>query len=194
MIYLKLFLSFLMIGTVSFGGGYGMISLIRETVLKNGWLGEGEFMNFIAVSESTPGPLAINIATFVGSSQGGFFGAVCATLGVVLPSFIIILIIAAIIKNLLNYGGVNAFLSGVRPCIVAMILATAVIMAFDTLFSFKAVGSGFSPNIKSILLFVFLILLSSVYRRIRKKNISPIFMIILSAGCGIILFGAQPLY
>lgn len=182
-----------MIGTVSFGGGYSMISLIRETVLKNGWLGEGEFMNFIAVSESTPGPLAINIATFVGSSQGGFFGAVCATLGVVLPSFIIILIIAAIIKNLLKYGSVNAFLSGVRPCIVAMILATAVIMALDTLFSFKAVGSGFLPDIKSILLFVFLILLSSVYRRIRKKNISPIFMIILSAGCGIILFGLQPL-
>lgn len=182
-----------MVGTVSFGGGYGMISLIRETVLKNSWLGESEFMNFIAVSESTPGPLAINIATFVGSSQGGFFGAVCATLGVVLPSFIIILIIAAIIKNLLKYGGVNAFLSGVRPCIVAMILATAVIMALDTLFSFKAVGGGFSPNIKSILLFVFLILLSSVYRRFRKKNISPIFMIILSAGCGIILFGAQPL-
>ena len=193
MIYLKLFLSFLMIGTVSFGGGYGMISLIRETVLKNEWLGEGEFMNFIAVSESTPGPLAINIATFVGSSQGGFFGALCSTLGVVLPSFIIILIIAAIIKNLLKYGGVNAFLSGVRPCIVAMIIATAVIMAFDTLFSFKAVGGGFSPNIKSILLFVFLILLSAVYRRVRKKNISPIFMIILSAGCGIILFGSQPL-
>ena len=193
MIYLKLFLSFLMIGTLSFGGGYGMISLIRETVLKNGWLGEGEFMNFIAVSESTPGPLAINIATFVGSSQGGFFGALCSTLGVVLPSFIIILIIAAIIKNLLKYGGVNAFLSGVRPCIVAMIIATAVIMALDTLFSFKAVGGGFSPNIKSILLFAFLILLSAVYRRVRKKNISPIFMIILSAGCGIILFGSQPL-
>lgn len=193
MIYLKLFLSFLMIGTVSFGGGYGMISLIRETVLKNSWLGESEFMNFIAVSESTPGPLAINIATFVGSSQGGFFGAVCATLGVVLPSFIIILIIAAIIKNLLKYGGVNAFLSGVRPCIVAMILATAVIMAFDTLFSFKSVGGGFLPNIKSILLFVFLILFSAIYRLIRKRNVSPIFMIILSAGCGIILFGSQPL-
>ena len=182
-----------MIGTLSFGGGYGMISLIRETVLKNEWLGEGEFMNFIAVSESTPGPLAINIATFVGSSQGGFFGALCSTLGVVLPSFIIILIVAAIIKNLLKYGGVNAFLSGVRPCIVAMIIATAVIMAFDTLFSFKAVSGGFSPNIKSILLFVFLMLLSAVYRRVRKKNISPIFMIILSAGCGIILFGSQPL-
>ena len=193
MIYLKLFLSFLMIGTVSFGGGYGMISLIRETVLKNGWLGEGEFMNFIAVSESTPGPLAINIATFVGSSQGGFFGALCSTLGVVLPSFIIILIIAAIIKNLLKYGGVNAFLSGVRPCIVAMIIATAVIMALDTLFSFKAVGDEFSPNIKSILLFAFLILLSALYRRVRNKNISPIFMIILSAGCGIILFGSRSL-
>lgn len=188
MIYLNLFLSFLMIGTVSFGGGYGMISLIREIVLKNAWLSEDEFINFIAVSESTPGPLAINIATFVGSSQGGFWGALCSTLGVILPSFIIILIIAAIIKNLLKYGSVNAFLSGVRPCIAAMILATAVIMALDLLFSFKSVGDKFSPDIKNLLLLAFLILFSAIYRRVRKKSASPIFMIILSAGCGIILF------
>ena len=70
-----------MIGALSFGGGYGMISLVRETVLGHGWLTEGEFLSFIAVSESTPGPLAINMATFIGASQGGFWGALCATLG-----------------------------------------------------------------------------------------------------------------
>ena len=75
MIYLKLFLTFLEIGTVSFGGGYGMIALVREAVLGNGWLTEEEFLNLIAVSESTPGPIAVNTATFVGSTQGGFFGA-----------------------------------------------------------------------------------------------------------------------
>lgn len=75
MIYVQLFLNFLMIGALSFGGGYGMISLVRETVLSHGWLTESDFLSFIAVSESTPGPLAVNMATFVGSSQGGLLGA-----------------------------------------------------------------------------------------------------------------------
>ena len=86
-----------MIGALSFGGGYGMVSLVRETVISNGWLTESEFLNFIAVSESTPGPLAVNMATFIGSTQGGILGSFLATLGVVLPSFIIILLIAALL-------------------------------------------------------------------------------------------------
>ena len=114
MIYLKLFLIFFEIGAVSFGGGYGMISIIREKVLAFGWLSEDEFVNFIAVSESTPGPLAVNMATFVGSSQAGFIGGLIATLGVVLPSFVIIFIIASIMKDLLKYSGVKAMLSGIR--------------------------------------------------------------------------------
>lgn len=133
MIYVELFWNFLMIGALSFGGGYGMISLVRETVLGHGWLTEGEFLSFIAVSESTPGPLAINMATFIGASQGGFWGALCATLGVVLPSFVIILLIASVLQNLMKYAGVNAVLGGVRPCVVAMILATAINMALSTL-------------------------------------------------------------
>ena len=104
MIYAELFWNFLMIGALSFGGGYGMISLVRETVLGHGWLTEGEFLSFIAVSESTPGPLAINMATFIGASQGGFWGALCATLGVVLPSFVIILLIASVLQNLMKYA------------------------------------------------------------------------------------------
>ena len=116
---IRLFWNFLMIGALSFGGGYGMISLVRETVLSNGWLTESEFLSFIAVSESTPGPLAVNMATFVGSSQGGFWGALVATLGVVLPSFLLLLLIAAVLRNLMKYRGVEAFLSGVRPCVVA---------------------------------------------------------------------------
>ena len=128
---IRLFWNFLMIGALSFGGGYGMISLVRETVLSNGWLTESEFLSFIAVSESTPGPLAVNMATFVGSSQGGFWGALVATLGVVLPSFLLLLLIAAVLRNLMKYRGVEAFLSGVRPCVVALILATAVTMGLN---------------------------------------------------------------
>ena len=140
MIYLTLFLTFLKIGAVSFGGGYGMISLIRETVLENAWLTEEEFLNFIAVAESTPGPLAVNMATFIGSAQAGFFGALVATLGVVLPSFVIILIIAALIKNLLKYAGVKSVLSGIRPTIVGLILATALTMFVTQIFGFTSVG------------------------------------------------------
>ena len=125
MIYVELFWNFLMIGALSFGGGYGMISLVRETVLGHGWLTEGEFLSFIAVSESTPGPLAINMATFIGASQGGFWGALCATLGVVLPSFVIILLVASVLQNLMKYAGINAVLGGVRPCVC--LLYTSVI-------------------------------------------------------------------
>ena len=148
--FLKLFLTFLEIGAVSFGGGYGMISLIREKVLLNGWLSEAEFLSFIAVSESTPGPLAVNMATFIGASQGGVPGALCATLGVVLPSFFIILLIAALIHNLLKYAGVEAFLSGVRPCVVALILSTAFTMGLSTLLGISTAAETPSPAWRGI--------------------------------------------
>ena len=188
MICLRLFLSFLMIGAVSFGGGYGMVSLIRETVLSNGWLAEDEFLNFIAVSESTPGPLAVNMATFIGSSQAGFTGALVSTLGVVLPSFVIILVIAALLRNLLKYAGVNAFLSGVRPCVVAMILATALIMGLNTLLGFTAIGGGFSIDGRALIVFLLLWGVHFLWRKTRGRNPSPIAMIALSAALGIVLW------
>lgn len=147
MICLTLFWNFLMIGTLSFGGGYGMISLVREVVLGHGWLTESEFLSFIAVSESTPGPLAVNMATFIGSSQAGLPGALVATLGVVLPSFVIILLVAAVLRSVLRYAGVQAVLDGVRPCVVAMILATAVTMGLSTLGGYTAgPAGGFAPD------------------------------------------------
>lgn len=189
MIYLKLFLNFLMIGTLSFGGGYGMISLVRETVITNGWLSEDEFMNFIAVSESTPGPLGVNMATFIGSSQGGILGAFIATLGVVLPSFVIILMIAAVLKNLMKYSGVNAFLSGVRPCVVAMILATALSMALTTLLGFTSPGVVIKPDFRSLAVFIILGAVHFACKKFRKKAPSPIIMIVLSAVLGIFFWG-----
>ena len=189
MIYIKLFLNFLLIGAVSFGGGYGMISLVREVVLSNGWLTESEFMSFIAVSESTPGPLAVNMATFIGSSQGGILGAFMATLGVVLPSFVIILIIDAILKNLLKYAGVNAVLSGIRPCIVAMIIATAISMGLAAFFGFENVKSGAAPDYKSIIIFLILFAVSFLVKKLWKKKLSPILMIVFSAVLGIVFRG-----
>ena len=179
MIYAQLFWNFLMIGALSFGGGYGMISLVRETVLGHGWLTEAEFLSFIAVSESTPGPLAVNMATFIGSSQGGLVGALCATLGVVLPSFGIILLIA----------GVEAFLSGVRPCVVAMILATAVTMGLSTLGGFTGLSGGFAPDGRAILVFALLWGVHLLWKKKTQKAPSPIGMILLSAVLGILFWG-----
>lgn len=189
MIYLKLFLTFLEIGAVSFGGGYGMISLIREAVIGNGWLSEEEFLNFIAVSESTPGPLAVNIATFVGAEKGGVLGALAATAGVVLPAFAIILLIAAAMKSLLKRPAVNAFLSGVRPCVAALILATAVTMLAATLFGFKKIGDTVSPDIRAIAIFVLLAAAGAIFGKIKRRPPSPILMIGISAALGIIFYG-----
>lgn len=166
----------------------GLKMLKRETVISNGWLTESEFLNFIAVSESTPGPLAVNMATFIVSTQGGILGSFLATLGVVLPSFVIILLIAAVLKNLMKYAGVNAFLSGVRPCVIAMILATAIGMAISTLLGFTDIHSALAPDPKSILVFAILWLTHFGYKRIKKTAPSPIIMILFSAALGMLLW------
>ncbi len=187
MIYLELFLTFLKVGALSFGGGFGMIALIRESVLSSGWMTEGEFLNFVAVAESTPGPIAVNIATFVGSSEGGVIGALLATLGVILPSFFIILLIVSMISNLMKFKGVQGFLNGVRPCIVALILFTVITLALSTLFSFTEIGDSLTPDIKGILILSILFSVHFLYKRIRKKNPSLILMILLSSALGIFL-------
>jgi len=180
---LDLFLSFLLIGTVSFGGGYGMISLIREIVVGKGWLEEAELLSFIAVSESTPGPVAVNMATFIGSSQARFPGALVATLGVILPSFIIILVIAAVMKNILKYRSVNAFLSGVRPAVIALILSTALSMAESVFFK----ESSF--DIRSLFVLLLLLLTHFGYKKITGKRISPIIQILISGTAGVLIWG-----
>lgn len=184
----KLFLTFLEIGTVSFGGGYGMISLIREKVLANGWLTEGELLDFIAVSESTPGPLAINMATFIGSAQCGFSGAFFATLGVVLPSFLIILLIAALISGLLRYPAAGAFLGGVRPAVVGLILATGILMLIGNFLGVYRFGDSPAADIRELVIFAFLAAFSLGWRVLRHRSPSPILIILVSALFGIVIF------
>ena len=191
MIYLKLFLTFLEIGTVSFGGGYGMISLIREKALLNGWLTQEELLNFIAVAESTPGPIAVNMATFVGSSQGGFFGSIAATAGVVLPSFIIILIIVSLMKNLLKYKPVSAFLLGVRPCVVGLIFATALTMLGAKLTGISVITDKPDIDVYGIMILILLLILAYIYKKITSKKLSPVLMIVISAGLGMIFYSIK---
>lgn len=186
MIYLKLFLTFLEIGALSFGGGYGMLSLIRDKVMLYGWLTEEELLNLVAVSESTPGPIAINMATFVGSEQGGFWGAACATVGAILPSFFLVLIIVAFIKNLLKYGSVAAFLKGVQPAVVGLIVATAVVMLLSNLMGIRALTSASSPDLVGIAIFALLATVAIVYKKLKGKSVSPILLLLLSAGIGIL--------
>ncbi len=195
-IYLLLFLTFLKIGAVSFGGGYGMISLVREEVLLNGWLTEEAFANFIAVAESTPGPIAINMATFIGSSQGALQGGVLgsllgstvATLGVVLPSFIIILIIASIAKNLLSYKGVKAFLYGIKPTVAGLIAGTGLTMIAYAILGTKTISNAINFDYKALIIFAIIVAISLIYKRVKKTKISPILLILISAILGLILY------
>ncbi len=188
MIYLTLFWTFLQIGAVSFGGGYAMISMIRDKVLAHDWLTEEELLNMVAVSESTPGPIAVNMATFVGSSQGGVLGALVATLGVVLPSFVIILLIAAFVRNFLKYKGVQAFLRGVRPCVVALVFGTAVIFLLNVLLGFRSTEIPLFPDYRGMILFEILLAVAFFSGIVLKKKLSPIFVIFLSAGLGMLIY------
>ncbi len=173
-----------MIGAVTFGGGSGMISMIREKMLDYGWLTDEELLNMVAVAESTPGPIAVNIATFVGSSQGGILGAFIATLGIILPSFIIILLIASLIKNFLKYKGVEAFLFGVRPAVCGLILATAITMFMSTVLGMTTVQDEIFVDIPAVIIFAVLIGIYSLTKASTKKKPSPIIMILISAALG----------
>ncbi len=133
MIFIQLFLSFLKIGAFTFGGGYAMIPLIRAEVMSQGWLEEQALVDFIAVSESTPGPLAVNLATFVGTVTGGIFGALCATFGIVLPSFVIILIVAKFFTRFQDNRIVKGCLFGLKAAVIGL-LAAAVLSVGRTVF------------------------------------------------------------
>ena len=186
-IYLQLFLVFLEIGAVSFGGGYGMISLMREKTIGLNWLTDGEFLNIIAVSESTPGPIAVNIATFVGATQGGVIGALCATLGIILPSFIIILVISALIGNLMKFAGVQAVVNGMKPAVTGIIIATAIAMLIKALIAVEKIGEPIRISYGKILIFSIVFIVSFGYKKIFKNKISPILLIIISACLGMLI-------
>lgn len=188
MIVWRLFLTFLEIGAVSFGGGYGMISLIRERVLANGWLTEAQLLNLIAVSESTPGPIAVNIATFVGSSQAGVWGALAATVAVTLPAFVIMLLIVTVIRNFLKYRPIQAALDGVRPCVVGMILATGGVMLLRSLIGMQSLTAAPTPDVAGLLILAMLVGGGAIWKRWRGKAPAPIVMILISAGLGMILY------
>lgn len=185
MIYLDLFFGFLQVGCFAFGGAYGAIPLIREIVISYGWLNDEILTYMIAVSESTPGPVMVNLATYVGSSQAGFLGAILATLAVVLPSFIIILLVMAVLKTLLQNKYAQAVLNGLKACIIGIVLATGFFMITNNCISST---TEFRFDIQATIITIALAAIMWGTRPILKKKISPIMLIVVSAGLGIIAY------
>lgn len=182
----ELFFGFLKVGCFSFGGAYGAIPLIRDVVLSYGWLSDETLAYMIAVSESTPGPIMVNLATYIGSSQAGFSGAVIATFAVVFPSFVIILLVTALLKTALKNRYVQAVLGGLKPCVIGIVLATGVSMAVGNCF-----GDLAAPEIqwKAVIITALLAAAMFGHRRLAKKKLSPILLILISACLGIFIYG-----
>ena len=167
-----------------------MIPMIQDQIVGRGWMNDAQLSDFIAISESTPGPFAINISTFVGSRTAGIGGAICATVGVILPSFIIIILVSIILSKFLKNRFVQGGLNGVKPVILALILSTAIIFLVKmALYQGNALFSQtISFNRVSITLLILLSGFLLVHKKVQKKSLNPILLLLLSAGLGIILF------
>lgn len=182
MIYLELFLTFFMIGAFTFGGGYAMLPMMQEQVALR-WgdmIPQETISDFIAVSESTPGPFAVNMSTYVGSEVGGVFGSFCATLGVVLPSFLIILIVAKCYARFQKSKLVAGCMTGLKPAVVGLIANAIVTIARTVFFPMGATWTIFSQPITYVYLALFGAMLA-----LALKKVHPILIICISAVVGI---------
>jgi chromate transporter len=180
MMLLDLFWTFFKIGALTFGGGYAMLPLVQAEVARRGWMSGEALVNFIAVSESTPGPFAINMATYVGNVMAGIPGGICATLGVVLPSFIVILIVARCFEKFRKNRVVAGCMSGLKPAVIGMIGSAVVSVGrtvfFPNGFSLAVLGGG--AFYVSLAIFAL-----SVVLAFKKKH--PILIICVAAILGI---------
>ena len=170
-----LFLVFFKIGAFTFGGGYAMLPMIRQEVLAHHWMSDAELINFIAVSESTPGSFAINVATYIGAHTAGIIGALLATAGVILPGFLIILLLAKSLTAFQKSQAVQGMLTGLRPAVVGLI-ASAALSVSASVFN--------CSQTMPVLSFKAGILVMSVYLLFHKRA-HPIFLLFLAALIGI---------
>lgn len=184
MIYLELFFSFFQIGLFSFGGGYAAVPLIQSQIVElHGWLSMSQFADLITIAEMTPGPIAINSATFVGQQIAGLPGALVCTAGCVLPSFIIVLILSALYIKYRSLKTMQGILTGLRPAIVAMIASAGMGILLLALFqtSFTELASGNFRVIEAVLFAGSLVLL-------RKFKVSPILIIFGTGIVGTVIY------
>ena len=172
MIYIQLFLSYLQIGAFSFGGGYAAMSLIQAQVVeKYHWLTMGQFTDLVTIAEMTPGPIAINSATFVGTQVGGIFGALCATIGCILPSCIIVTLLAKVYVKYRNVTVMQNILSTLRPVVVSMIAIAGISILLSVFFP-----NGADFSIRGTIIFLVALVL------LRKTKLQPVSVMV---GCGI---------
>lgn len=179
MIYLELFLTFLKIGALTFGGGTAMIPLIADEVVVRGWLSDEALLNFVAISESTPGPFAVNTATYVGSLVAGLPGALCATLGVVLPSFVFVLIIARFLVHFSTNKYVSGCVNCLKPTVVGLIAAALLSLGGKVLFPLGFDAINVYTLVFSACVALLMVLLSF-------KKLHPILIIVMSAVLGLV--------
>lgn len=172
MLIIKLFIIFAKIGAFSIGGGYAMLPFIqREIIDKNHYLNLKEFSDILAISQMTPGPIAINSATFVGYKISGFIGSIAATLGIVLPSFLMIIIIATFFVKFYDKKEVKAAFLGIRPAVLGLLLAAAY-----------SVTKSNVLDLKSLFIFIF------SFGILFIKKMDPILVLVISAVLGIIFY------
>lgn len=185
-VFLLLFLEFFKMGALTFGGGYAMIPFIEETVLSHGWMSTEELIDFIAVSESTPGAFAVNISTYIGSEVGGLLGSLCATVGLVLPPFILILVIAKSYERFKENIIVRGVMLGLKSTVVGLIAATVLTVGYSVLFP-----KGFSPDtfaadaLSSANFWFIIIVFAVMLFLLLYKKLNPILVIVISAAVGV---------
>ena len=187
---LKLFFTFFKIGLFTFGGGYAMIPMIIEETKIFDCITENEIIDFIAISESTPGPFAINIASFIGYEQSGIFGSIAATVGVILPSFIIILLLVKIIEKVKDNQYFKSIIKTVMPIVIGLILSTIIEIALSSLFNISTLSNiknEFSLNITPFISLILIILITLSLKKIANKKLAPVFVILTCASLGIII-------
>lgn len=194
---LKLFGIFFKIGLFTFGGGYAMIPLIQqELVTEHAFISDEVLLDFIAISESTPGPFAINIATFVGIETHGFLGAIFTTLGIVMPSFFIILLIAIVGSKLIKTKWFKNILSGIKPCVIGLILGAGISISLKNIIPTLNLKSKYDFtgfDYLSLIIFITILIISRIKWK-NKQTLSPVILIIISGVLGLIIFGLESIF
>jgi len=179
MIYFKLFYTFFLIGAFCFGGGYAVIPFIQETVVSNNWMNIEEFLNMIAVAESTPGPVAVNTATYVGFKLAGYSGATIATLGLCTPAFVIVMALSAFLRTQKGKSLMGKLMLGIKPVVVGLIFYAAWVIAKEVIFTESISVSNID--------YLSVVIMLAAFVAIRKFKVNPILLIVIAAVIGIIL-------
>ena len=189
MVYFELFYTFFLIGVMTFGGGYAMIPFIQEMVVGKWGIESSHVTDFIAISELTPGTFAINMATFVGTQAGGIAGAACATIGVILPSFIIILLIAWVLSKIMKNRFVRAGLDGIKPIVLSLISSTAIVYLVKAIFyQHQDLYTTFNFDLRILALIIITFSFVFIYKKVRKKSFNPLLILALTGLLGLIIF------